>query len=176
MKSGTGKRKTVAPRSPNKNVRSIEVLVHDGQWRQSLPRASLLVRRACLAALDHASVADAQVCIVLSDDARIRELNHDWRGKDKPTNVLSFPSGEKPALGDIVLARETILREAAAQGKPAKDHVAHLAVHGCLHLLGYDHEHDGEAAIMEKMEINILNTLGISNPYLSGAAKPTMVQ
>ena len=114
--------------------------------------------------------------VVLADDAFIHELNKTYRGKDKATNVLSFPNPDFSSvtrhpspvthLGDLVLALETVEREAAEQGKKAKDHAVHLLVHGTLHLLGYDHEQDKEAARMERLEIKILKGLGVGNPYL----------
>lgn len=114
------------------------------------------------------------VGVVLTDDAEQRRLNRDYRGQDKPTNVLSFalagpgetpPPGAPLLLGDVVLARETVAREAAEQQKPLADHLQHLVVHGVLHLLGYDHENDTEAAIMEKSEVAILARLGVPDPY-----------
>ena len=117
-----------------------------------------------------------ELSIALVNDAAIQMLNRDYRGKDAPTNVLSFPaSGPEdspaPMMGDIVLARETILREAKAAGKTPADHITHLIIHGFLHLQGYDHETDGEAAIMEAIEIDALCRLGIDNPYEIGKAK-----
>jgi probable rRNA maturation factor len=118
-----------------------------------------------------AECANAEVSVVLTDDARIRTLNRDWRGKDSPTNVLSFPSAESAApglpiaLGDIVLAYESICREAADEGRPFRHHLAHLTVHGMLHLLGHDHEADDNAERMEDAERRILATLGIPDPY-----------
>ena len=99
------------------------------------------------------------------DDHEIRELNHQFRGIDKPTNVLSFPDGEAGYLGDIAISLETIEREAAEQGKDSEDHLVHMVVHGILHLLGYDHENEEEAEAMEALEIIILSNLGIDNPY-----------
>lgn len=117
--------------------------------------------------------AEVEVSLLLTDDARIRVLNRTWRGKDKPTNVLSFPTGLDEAadegrpliIGDIVVARETLLSEAAAEGKTAESHLCHLLVHGFLHLLGYDHETDAEAEEMEALETEILAELGIADPY-----------
>ena len=116
---------------------------------------------------------------MLTDDSAIRALNRDWRGHDKPTNVLSFPAKQPrsrrtgaavPAsLGDIVIAYETTAREASAEGKPLKHHLAHLAVHGFLHLLGYDHENDRDAKQMEPLETEILAGLGMPDPYASDA-------
>lgn len=111
--------------------------------------------------------------VLLSGDARVRALNRQWRGLDKPTNVLSFPSAAAPAarrgtahhLGDIVLAEETIAREAAELLIGPGDHFTHLMLHGLLHLLGYDHETDAEAETMETLETRLLAGLGISDPY-----------
>lgn len=119
----------------------------------------------------------AGACLALSDDTRVRELNRTFRGHDKPTNVLSFPAPDEMAatgavrqLGDIVLAAETVLREAGELGVPPRHHLQHLVVHGLLHLLGLDHETDAEAEEMEAMEIAILAMLGIPDPY-AGAAR-----
>ena len=112
----------------------------------------------------------SELSIVLTDDAEQQGLNRDWRGIDKPTNVLSFPQIEPfgpvtGILGDIVLARETLEREAAELGKPFTDHYTHLVVHGFLHILGYDHIDEAEALVMEGLETKILATLGIPDPY-----------
>ena len=112
----------------------------------------------------------AEVSVVLTDDAEQRELNRQWRGIDTSTNVLSFPQLEPFApvmglVGDIILARETVAREAAEMGIPFAAHFTHLVVHGFLHLLGYDHVEDSEAERMERLETQILATLGIADPY-----------
>jgi probable rRNA maturation factor len=110
----------------------------------------------------------ATVTIALSSDDEVAALNARFRGKAKPTNVLSFPASDGSpdgVLGDIILAQETVLREASDQGTPPVHHVQHLVVHGILHLLGYDHEAPGEAERMEALEIRILEKLGIANPY-----------
>ena len=113
----------------------------------------------------------AELSVMLSDDARVREVNRAWRKMDKPTNVLSFPAAEadkissSPFLGDVILAFETVEREAADEDKPFADHVAHLMVHGFLHLIGYDHETDQEAERMEALETRALAELGIADPY-----------
>ena len=104
------------------------------------------------------------ICIVLADDRLQRRLNREFRGRDKSTNVLSF-DGAPGALGDVVLALETIAAEAEAQGKTLAAHLAHLVVHGVLHLMGYDHERPGQARRMERLEIEILAGLGIADPY-----------
>ncbi len=110
-----------------------------------------------------------EVSIVLCDDGFIAGLNRRWRGIDTPTNVLAFPSGADPAtapvLGDIVIAFETAAREAAATEVSLHDHVAHLVTHGFLHLVGYDHEDDVEAEVMERLEVRVLALLGIADPY-----------
>ena len=105
-----------------------------------------------------------EMTVVLADDAFVKELNGTYRGKNKPTNVLSFPSDSH--LGDVVLAFETVEREAAEQGKSFKAHATHLLVHGTLHLLGHDHEQEAEAEEMEALEVKILKKLGVANPYL----------
>ncbi len=107
------------------------------------------------------------ISILLTDDASIRELNADFRGKDTPTNVLSFPAAAsaRPHLGDIALAYGVCAREAEAQQKPLAHHLMHLTVHGVLHLLGYDHESDAEAEAMEGVERAILSKLGVPDPY-----------
>lgn len=113
-----------------------------------------------------------ELSLVFTDDAAIRTINAEWRGLDKPTNVLSFPAypiepGDEPGpmLGDIVIARETVVREAADLGKSMDDHLTHLLVHGFLHLFGYDHLDEDEAEEMEGLETRILATLGLSDPY-----------
>jgi probable rRNA maturation factor len=113
-----------------------------------------------------------EISLVFTDDDDIRGINAEWRGQDKPTNVLSFPAfplvpGGKPGpmLGDIILAEETLRREALDLGKSFDDHLTHLLVHGFLHLFGYDHITDEEAAVMEGLEIRILAELGLENPY-----------
>jgi len=108
---------------------------------------------------------DGELSLACVDDAAIQTLNRDYRGKDKPTNVLSFPIEGGPLLGDIVLAYETTKMEAAAQGKSFDHHLTHLIIHGFLHLLGYDHMDNKSAAIMESLEIAALSQLGIDNPY-----------
>jgi probable rRNA maturation factor len=138
------------------------------EWKAKLRPYCKTVREACLAVLaaqPKKGARKGEISVVLADDAFVRELNRTYRGKDKPTNVLSFPSDEH--LGDIVLAFETVASEAAQQGKSFKAHAQHLLVHGTLHLLGYDHEQEAQAEEMEGLEVKILKKLGVANPYLS---------
>ena len=149
-----------------------DILVSAACWHAE-PDAEPLVRRAieAAAALVGVSTSDSELAIMLTDDAGIQTLNRDWRGLDKPTNVLSFPApsqgeGREPRmLGDIAIAYETTRREAEAEHKSFGSHLSHLAVHGFLHLLGYDHENDDEAEAMERLERDILARLGIPDPY-----------
>jgi probable rRNA maturation factor len=139
--------------------------------------AEAIVHRAIEAAAAYvdADTGDAELAVMLTDDAGIRTLNRNWRGQDKPTNVLSFPAlqptaGREPddaprMLGDIAIAYETTRREADDEQKPFDHHLSHLAVHGFLHLVGYDHEKDGDAEAMEALEREILGLLGIPDPY-----------
>jgi probable rRNA maturation factor len=113
-----------------------------------------------------------EISLLFADDARVQPLNLKWRAADKPTNVLSFPSAVltlggilPPVLGDIILAYETVEREAAEEAKPFEDHVGHLLLHGFLHLLGYDHQTDADADVMEGLETRILAKLAIPDPY-----------
>lgn len=161
---------------------TIAVTLASAGWRAELPQAARVARQAALAALAGAPwpgprSGPAEVGVVLADDATLRRLNRDFRGRDAPTNVLSFPSGDMAGgpepgprlLGDVVLALETARHEAAAQGKSLADHLSHLVVHGVLHLLGHDHESEPEAERMERLEAAILSRLGIADPY---AARP----
>lgn len=144
---------------------NIIILTHDPRWKGLGPT----VKRAAEAALTQQRVKKSSVTLVLSNDAEVQDLNHHYRQKNKPTNVLSFPDGAVEEgvvqLGDVVLAYETIAAEAKTQGKRLKDHLTHLTVHGVLHLLGYDHQLKLEANAMEALEITILNGMGIANPY-----------
>ena len=145
----------------------IDVAEPAPQWRRALPDVAARVEGAARAALAAAAGHDgeAELSVVLADDAAVRALNQRWRGRDAPTNVLSFASGERPLLGDVVLAYETVAREAAEQGKHLADHLAHLVAHGVLHLLGFDHEAADEAETMEALERRILAGLGVADPY-----------
>jgi probable rRNA maturation factor len=158
----------------------IDVLVQSPRWK-ARPRAGALVRRAIRAAANATSTTPAELAIVLTDDSGIRALNREWRRLDAPTNVLSFPAANAVGprlraaaarrrapprlLGDIVIAYETVAREAAAERKPFDHHLVHLAVHGFLHLLGHDHARERDAAKMERLEAAVLAQLGISDPY-----------
>ena len=146
----------------------IDVLVDSDLWNEPAKVRSI-VRRAVALAAATASTTGTELAIVLTDDSAIRQLNRLWRGIDAATNVLSFPSkraaDEPPHLGDIVLAYQTIAREARAEGKPFAHHLAHLAVHGFLHLIGYDHDKDAAADTMEQTERKILRRLNIPDPY-----------
>ena len=163
---------------PARKPCKIDVLVQSDLWKEP-GKAKIVVRRAVRAAAAALSTSGAELAIVLSDDSAVRLLNRHWRGIDKATNVLSFPTeirdGEPPLIGDIVLAYETIAREARKEGKPFAHHLAHLAVHGFLHLNGYDHERDEDAEAMEELERKILRRLAIADPYRPRArinAKP----
>ncbi len=146
----------------------IDVEVLDPRWLEALRTARAICRRAAQAAIDGSGKRlpdHASVVVALDSDAAVRRLNRTYRGKDKPTNVLSFP-GDKPFLGDIVLARQTVLREAREQGKRPADHLTHLVIHGTLHLLGYDHERsERQARRMEMLETRLLAAMGITDPY-----------
>jgi probable rRNA maturation factor len=145
----------------------IEVEVRSPLWNAE-PAAADTVRAAILSATALVP-AQGEISVLLTDDAAVRELNRAWRKVDKPTNVLSFPAA-KPAgglLGDIAIAHETLAREAAGEGKPFLHHLAHLAVHGFLHLLGYNHQTDSQAEAMEGLERAALARLAIADPYVS---------
>lgn len=152
---------------------SLDILHEAGDWSRLGERDGLIEAAARALAADprFAARLPAEACVALSDDATVRGLNARFRGKDKPTNVLSFPALERfgeaspQMLGDIVLAQETIEREAAEQGVAAAHHLQHLVVHGLLHLLGFDHETEQEAQEMEGIEIEVLAGLDIPNPY-----------
>lgn len=147
-------------------VRSIDIVVEDPKWKKISPPVRARMRRAALRALEHER-AKGSLTVLLSGDAKLKELNGLFRGKSKPTNVLSFPADENPDfyLGDVAIAYGVVKREATESGKRFSDHLAHLAVHGVLHLLGHDHEKPKEAARMEGLEREILAEFGIADPY-----------
>ncbi len=147
----------------------IETIVEAGMWNEALPKADVLARRCFDATRARGERLDGAVALLLSDDAAVKALNARFRGKNASTNVLSFPSTADGLIGDIALAFETCANEAAAKGVSFADHVAHLIVHGLLHLAGHDHQEEADAEVMERLEIDILDALGISNPY--GAAE-----
>ena len=150
----------------------IDISIEAGNWpdEASLTR---LVDRAVKAAIAETGVAGrSELSLVFTDDAHIQVLNAGWRGKDKPTNVLSFPAFPfaqggplPPMLGDIVLAAETVAHEAVLEDKPVENHITHLVIHGLLHLLGHDHETEAEAEAMEAVERAALARLAIPDPY-----------
>jgi probable rRNA maturation factor len=154
---------------------AVDVLFDSPDW-QALPDADDIVRRAIALAASGAVMSHrhgTELSVLLCDDQSIAKLNARWRGQNRPTNVLSFPATppvpggqDGPViLGDIAIAYETAAREAAEQGKTVADHLAHLAIHGFLHLLGYDHQMDGEAEHMEQLERDILARIDIADPY-----------
>jgi probable rRNA maturation factor len=155
----------------------IAVTVEAAAWTAALPDAEDRCHTFAAAALGAGELGEGpvEVSIVLADDDRVQAMNRQYRGQDKPTNVLSFatlddedaplPVGAPLLLGDVVLAFETMQREALEQGKPLADHFGHLVVHGVLHLLGFDHEDDADATEMESLERAILAALGVPDPY-----------
>ncbi len=165
--------RSCAPQGADPSWLTIDVVFEDDAW-PDVARVEAHVREAAGALAAHAimhGVEPGDACIALSNDAHVQKLNATFRGQDKPTNVLSFPAPENPvphaveALGDIIIARETLEREAAEKGIPLADHLRHLTVHGLLHLLGYDHETEAEAVEMENLETEILSKIGIPDPY-----------
>lgn len=165
------------PAKPDARSRvAIDISVEAGDWPGKRTLAALARRAVDATAAELALAGDTELSILFSDDAHIKVLNAQWRGKDKATNVLSFPAfpvtkggAVPPMLGDIALARETIEREAELDSKPFDHHLTHLVVHGTLHLLGYGHENEADAEEMEAAERRILARLAIADPYaLSG--------
>lgn len=150
-----------------------DMSIESGQWKSedALGKIVNQVLKSTLQQLGFEKI-DSELSLVFTDDAHIRSINDKWRHIDKATNVLSFPAfaitvGEKPGpiLGDIVIAYETVLREANEENKTFDHHLSHLIVHGLLHLMGYDHQNDDEAEQMEQLERKILADIGISDPY-----------
>jgi probable rRNA maturation factor len=152
---------------------SVDILIESEAWGM-LPEAEDIVRRA-IAATSKVNIVhrNAELSVLLCDDATIAGLNAHWRGQAKPTNVLSFPApplqgaapDEKIPLGDIAIAYETVAREAEENATTVSDHLSHLVVHGFLHLLGYDHHMEDEAERMERLERDILAGIGVADPY-----------
>lgn len=167
---------------------SVDVVIEDPRWNEA--GLDALAERAVAAVLNHLGLrpGDWEVVVMGCDDARIAALNADFRGKAQPTNVLSWPSEDRavaeagmppalpegdPGLGDIAIAYETCLREAADGGKSLSDHASHLVVHGTLHLLGYDHVREADGDLMEALETAILAKLEVPDPYaVSGVSGP----
>ena len=151
----------------------VEATVEAGDWGEEARWRPLVERVAAAIAVRPELIVpdEAELSLLLTDDAHIRVLNRQWRDQDKPTNVLSFPSADEdddepgPLIGDVIVAYETTAREAAEEGKSFEDHFTHLLVHGLLHLFGYDHIEDDEAEEMEAFETEILAGLGVADPY-----------
>ncbi len=141
---------------------SITLVIEDARWRKL--RLTARLKRAVAEALRRGG-ADADLTLLLTTDARVKKLNRRFRGKDAATNVLSFPSGLPAYLGDVAVAYGVTAREAKASGRNVADHAVHLAVHGVLHLMGYDHTTPRLAKIMEPMEVRILKSVKIADPY-----------
>lgn len=178
---------------------AVKITVEAGDWPDRRKLTALAKRAISAAQKSLAPIADAsrsELSLVFTDDARMRKLNKEWRGKDLPTNVLSFPQAgptpaatsgrpalaqksRKPAgseesarlLGDVILSAETVAREAALARKPLVDHMAHLIIHGYLHLLGFDHEGEADAEKMEQLERVALRALGIPDPYATASGE-----
>jgi len=155
------------------NKPDIDIIVEDPRWTEALAEAETLTLQAVKAAYAAAEYTQpASLSVLLADDSRVAALNRDFRGLDKPTNVLSFPALETPAhpdetptLGDIALAFDTLSREAQDGNRPLRNHFQHLIVHASLHLIGYTHDEDEDAERMEALEIAALEGLGVANPY-----------
>ena len=145
----------------------IEVEIEDAAWRAALPNAEDLARQAAVAA---APAEAGEIVILLTGDDALRALNARFLGHDRSTNVLAFPDADARRLGDIALAHGVCAREAAEQAKPLADHLRHLVVHGVLHLMGYDHINDEDAARMETLERQLLGAMNIPDPYAERTA------
>lgn len=163
------KRKSVATPNRSASLRKSERLrivlrVEEWRWRRNAETLKL-IRRAARMAAKSSNVPVGTLTILLTDDTALKDLNRRFRGKPRTTNVLSFPSPDPAYLGDIAIAYGVTAREARAQGKRIKAHAAHLAIHGVLHLSGYDHQRARDASVMEDLETQILARLGFSNPY-----------
>jgi probable rRNA maturation factor len=156
--------------------------IEDPRWLPALPNAAELIEQAIGLALADVKRGSQtiEVGVRLVDDGTIQALNRDWRGRDKPTNVLSFPLGDPGPvtdpdfpwlIGDIVMSFDTVLAESVRDGKLLDHHVVHLAIHATLHLIGHDHEDEAEATLMEAAEVNLLAGLGIPDPYAMASAQ-----
>jgi probable rRNA maturation factor len=148
-----------------------DIEIEDEAWN-AVANLEVLAKRAVAEALTRVNLADVQVALNFADDETLARLNAQWRGKPKPTNVLSFPAGpgmtppDAPVfLGDVILAAGVTRAEAQEQGKSWEDHITHLIIHGVLHLAGHDHETEDEASAMEALEIRAMAALGLANPY-----------
>jgi len=156
----------------------IDVQIADRAWHDDSEDPQSITRRVA-GALNQAlgnPLKNRELTVRFASDEEVRALNAQFRNKDAPTNVLSFPATRMPgqgegALGDIILARETVVREAAEQGKQVADHTSHLILHGMLHLLGYDHDTDEKAKKMESTERDVLGRLDIADPYAEASAE-----
>lgn len=153
-------------KNPKQNI-NLSLVVADRRWYRLRRQLELQIGRAYKAVGQFTKTKDFSVTVMLADDAQVKILNKQFRGKNKPTNVLSFPNlaGSFDGGGDMILAYETVAKEAKQQGKIVLVHAVHLVVHGFLHLLGYDHETDQDADKMEGLEIQIMQQLGYANPY-----------
>jgi probable rRNA maturation factor len=180
----------------------ISFSLESGDWETAAADVERLAEAAARAAFEAAEKPEildgdtpVEMSLVLADDALVQTLNRDYRDKDKPTNVLSFAllddlddtdestddvlardEGMPILIGDVILAFETVQREALEQGKPFEDHLTHLVIHGVLHLLGYDHQSDPDADRMERLETSILARLGIADPYSANPAKSAVAE
>lgn len=159
---------------------TVDIAIQDPAW-EKIEDVRALIERTVATAVRYADMPhltqgrSLDLCIILANNDLVHVLNREYRGKDKPTNVLTFAAlddgttpdhGGSIGLGDVFLAIETLKDEAKDQNKPFNDHLMHLCVHGTLHLLGYDHLDEGDANIMETLEIKILQSLGVQNPYI----------
>jgi len=159
---------TIVPQAARDSAPPVDILVQSPLW-DAEPRTEETVLAAIAAAAAMVSTSGGEVSIVLADDSAVQALNRQWRGLDKPTNVLSFlaAGGGDVMLGDIVMSYETLKRECDDEGKAFLHHLAHLTVHGFLHLAGYDHETDEQADEMEGLESEIMTRMNMPDPYLS---------
>lgn len=168
------------PAEPDPGGLALDIRMQSRKWREveGLRPRILAAINAGLALAPVKPLPGAELSLLLTDDKRIRIVNRDWRGFDKATNVLSFPASpperiaSSPVVGDIVIALETVVREAQAEEKSVGDHLSHLVIHGLLHLLGEDHETEAQAQRMEALETAALARLGIADPYAGSEPEP----